>query len=123
MAVGWARDGAVQEQIDATIEDGVEQARRRLPEGESLTECEQCGGRHPRTAAQGRARRTALRRLPVGGRKGAVGPRSPCTTAAAARTASSSDHAPGERALRAASADGPSTGSEPRPAALTGAGY
>ncbi|GIR32229.1 MAG: hypothetical protein CM15mP45_15250 [Deltaproteobacteria bacterium] len=27
MAVGWAREGAVQEQIDATIDDGVELAR------------------------------------------------------------------------------------------------
>jgi phage/conjugal plasmid C-4 type zinc finger TraR family protein len=42
MAVGWARDGAVQEQIDATIEDGVQLARRRLPEGESLASCAQC---------------------------------------------------------------------------------
>ena len=42
MAVGWARDGAVQEQIDATVEDGVQLARSRLPEGESLTHCAQC---------------------------------------------------------------------------------
>ena len=35
MAVGWAREGAVQEQIDATIDDGVELARSRLPKGES----------------------------------------------------------------------------------------
>jgi len=43
MAVGWARDGAVQDQIDATVEDGVELARSRLPEGESLTHCQECG--------------------------------------------------------------------------------
>ncbi|MBU2509795.1 DksA/TraR family C4-type zinc finger protein [bacterium] len=42
MAGGWSRDGAVQEQIDATIEDGVKRARSRLPEGESLTHCEEC---------------------------------------------------------------------------------
>jgi len=42
MAVGWARDGAVQEQIDATIEDGVQRAKNRLPKGESLTHCEEC---------------------------------------------------------------------------------
>ena len=30
MAVGWAREGAVQEQIDATIDDGVELTRSRL---------------------------------------------------------------------------------------------
>ena len=42
MAVGWARDGAVQEQIDAGINDAVKQARSRLPKGESLTHCELC---------------------------------------------------------------------------------
>lgn len=43
MAVGWARDGAVQEQIDASVEDAVARARRRLPKGESLANCEDCG--------------------------------------------------------------------------------
>ena len=43
MATGWARDGAVQEQIDASVEEAVEQARSRLPRGESLTDCEACG--------------------------------------------------------------------------------
>ena len=43
MATGWARDGAVQEQIDASVEDAVELARSRLPRGESLTHCEECG--------------------------------------------------------------------------------
>ncbi len=43
MAVGWSRDGAVQEQIDATVESAVELARSRLPGGESLTHCEECG--------------------------------------------------------------------------------
>ncbi|MFA5495404.1 MAG: DksA/TraR family C4-type zinc finger protein [Porticoccaceae bacterium] len=42
MAVGWARDGAVQDQIDATVEDGVKQARGRLPDGASLSHCEAC---------------------------------------------------------------------------------
>ncbi|MHB9097896.1 MAG: DksA/TraR family C4-type zinc finger protein [Syntrophales bacterium] len=42
MAVGWSRDGAVQEQIDATVESGVQLAKSRLPEGESLTHCEKC---------------------------------------------------------------------------------
>ena len=42
MAVGWSRDGAVQEQIDATVEAGVQLAKSRLPEGESLTHCEEC---------------------------------------------------------------------------------
>ncbi len=43
MAVGWSRDGAVQEQIDATVESAVQLARSRLPDGESLTRCEECG--------------------------------------------------------------------------------
>ena len=42
MAVGWSRDGAVQEQIDATVESAVQLARSRLPDGESLTHCEEC---------------------------------------------------------------------------------
>lgn len=47
MAGGWARDGAVQDQIDASIEDAVQQARNRLPEGESLTHCDECGAEIP----------------------------------------------------------------------------
>lgn len=43
MATGWARDGAVQDQIDASVEDAVELARSRLPKGESLIHCEECG--------------------------------------------------------------------------------
>ncbi|MFC1681667.1 DksA/TraR family C4-type zinc finger protein [Pseudomonadota bacterium] len=42
MAGGWSRDGAVQDQIDASVEDAVRLARSRLPEGESLTYCEEC---------------------------------------------------------------------------------
>jgi len=42
MASGWARDGAVQDQIDASIEDAVKLARSRLPEGKSLAHCEEC---------------------------------------------------------------------------------
>ncbi len=43
MATGWARDGAVQDQIDASVEEAVERARKLLPKGESLTHCEECG--------------------------------------------------------------------------------
>jgi phage/conjugal plasmid C-4 type zinc finger TraR family protein len=44
MAGGWARDGAVQEQIDASIEDELKRLQaRRAPEGESLSECAECG--------------------------------------------------------------------------------
>ena len=42
MAGGWSRDGAVQDQIDASVEDAVALARSRLPTGESLTHCEVC---------------------------------------------------------------------------------
>lgn len=42
MAVGWARDGAVQEQIDASVESEVSRARSLLSRGESLTCCEDC---------------------------------------------------------------------------------
>ena len=42
MAGGFAKDGAVQEQIDATVEDAVDRARGQLPSGESLERCEEC---------------------------------------------------------------------------------
>jgi len=42
MANGWAHDGAVQDQIDATITDGVNRARSRLADGPGLSSCEEC---------------------------------------------------------------------------------
>jgi phage/conjugal plasmid C-4 type zinc finger TraR family protein len=42
MAGGFAKDGAVQDQIDATVEDAVKHARDQLPRGESLKNCEEC---------------------------------------------------------------------------------
>ncbi len=42
MAGGWSRDGAVQEQIDASIEDAVQLARSRLGVGDSAHFCEHC---------------------------------------------------------------------------------
>ncbi len=42
MASGWARDGAVQDQIDASVEDAVKRARSELPQGESLRQCVEC---------------------------------------------------------------------------------
>jgi phage/conjugal plasmid C-4 type zinc finger TraR family protein len=42
MAGGWTRDGAVQDQIDASVGDAVKLARSRLPDGEGLTHCEEC---------------------------------------------------------------------------------
>ena len=43
MAGGWARDGAVEEQIEDSLRDAVAGARARLPAGESLEWCEDCG--------------------------------------------------------------------------------
>ncbi|MBW4936272.1 DksA/TraR family C4-type zinc finger protein [Marinobacter sp. F4206] len=42
MAGGWNRDGAVQDQIDASVEDAVAEARSRLGIGESAAFCEEC---------------------------------------------------------------------------------
>ena len=43
MAGGWARDGAVGEQIDASIQDELARMKaRKSPEGESLTHCAEC---------------------------------------------------------------------------------
>lgn len=52
MAGGWSRDGAVQDQIDASVEDAVQQARSRLPKGESLTHCEECEAKIPEARRQ-----------------------------------------------------------------------
>lgn len=43
MAGGWARDGAVQDQIDDSVSDAVSGARARLPAGESAEFCDDCG--------------------------------------------------------------------------------
>ncbi|WP_404363219.1 DksA/TraR family C4-type zinc finger protein [Marinobacter sp.] len=42
MAGGWSRDGAVQDQIDASVEDAVQRARSQLTAGESAARCEEC---------------------------------------------------------------------------------
>ncbi len=47
MATGWAREGAVQEQIDATVKDAIERAKSQLPAGESLSHCAECGEEIP----------------------------------------------------------------------------
>ena len=52
MAIGWARDGAVQDQIDASVDDAVARARRALRTGESLTHCEDCGAEIPEARRQ-----------------------------------------------------------------------
>ncbi|HNV84397.1 MAG TPA: DksA/TraR family C4-type zinc finger protein [Arenimonas sp.] len=47
MATGWAGDGAVQDQIDATVKDGINRVRSKLPKGESLKRCEECDAKIP----------------------------------------------------------------------------
>jgi phage/conjugal plasmid C-4 type zinc finger TraR family protein len=43
MAGGWARDGAVNEQIEASINDELARLKaRQAPVGESLTYCADC---------------------------------------------------------------------------------
>ena len=60
MASGWAGDGAVQDQIQDSINDEVARARRNLPKGESLHFCEECGEPIPE------ARRSSVRsRIPI----------------------------------------------------------
>ncbi|HTV77543.1 MAG TPA: DksA/TraR family C4-type zinc finger protein [Steroidobacteraceae bacterium] len=43
MATGWAGEGAVNEQIEATVKDAVERARSRMPQGPGLSHCAECG--------------------------------------------------------------------------------
>lgn len=55
MAGGFTKDGAVQEQIDASVADEVTRARQQLPQGESATHCDECDAPIPE------ARRTAMK--------------------------------------------------------------
>ena len=55
MATGWAKDGAVNEQIEASIAEELERMRAKArPSGESFAECAECGEAIPE------ARRKAL---------------------------------------------------------------
>tara|TARA_R110002072_G_scaffold284396_5_gene448772 strand:- start:114540 stop:114806 length:267 start_codon:yes stop_codon:yes gene_type:complete len=54
MAGGWSRDGAVQDQIYASVEEAVERARLGLTSGKSAKVCEECGKTIPE------ARRNAI---------------------------------------------------------------
>jgi len=47
MAGGWSRDGAVQDQIDASVEDEVQRARSQLGGGGSAVDCDECGSAIP----------------------------------------------------------------------------
>ena len=52
MAGGWSSDGAVQDQIDATIEDAVQRARSEIPRGKSLMRCKECDAAIPEARRQ-----------------------------------------------------------------------
>lgn len=54
MAGGWTRDGAVQDQIDDTVNDAVARARANMSGSEGSDYCMECGERIPE------ARRKAL---------------------------------------------------------------
>lgn len=47
MAGGWSKDGAVQDQIDASVEDAVKLARSKLPKGKSAANCYECDAEIP----------------------------------------------------------------------------
>ena len=47
MATGWAKEGAVQDQIDATVKDAIKRAKSLLPTGPSLESCAECGAKIP----------------------------------------------------------------------------
>jgi phage/conjugal plasmid C-4 type zinc finger TraR family protein len=80
MAGGWARDGAVEKQIEDTVADAVKGARAALPAGESLEYCEICGEDIPeprrvalpgvRTCISCQAERDSKRILPGINRRG-----------------------------------------------------
>ncbi len=53
MAGGWAKDGAVQDQIDASISDELQRMKaRKGPVGESLTHCAECDEEIPEARRQ-----------------------------------------------------------------------
>lgn len=52
MAGGFAKDGAVQDQIDATVEDAVKRSRQNIPKGESRRHCDECGSTIPEARRQ-----------------------------------------------------------------------
>lgn len=80
MANGWARDGAVQDQIEDTVSDAVMNARARLPAGEGAECCDGCGEDIPhgrrmalpgiRTCVSCQANRDAAIRTPGFNRRG-----------------------------------------------------
>ena len=49
MATGWAKEGAVQDQIDATVTDAIRRTQSRLPQGPALSHCAECGVEIPQS--------------------------------------------------------------------------
>jgi phage/conjugal plasmid C-4 type zinc finger TraR family protein len=47
MATGWAKEGAEQDQIDATVKDAINRAKSQLPVGPSFESCAECGAKIP----------------------------------------------------------------------------
>jgi phage/conjugal plasmid C-4 type zinc finger TraR family protein len=47
VAVGWAKDGAEQDEIDAAVNSEIARARSNLAKGEGLRTCEECGEEIP----------------------------------------------------------------------------
>ncbi len=47
MATGWAGDGAVQDQIDATVNDAIKRVRSNMRQGPSFKHCEECAVKIP----------------------------------------------------------------------------
>lgn len=43
MAKGWGSEDAATEQMQHTLDDAVSRARSQLPQGESATQCDECG--------------------------------------------------------------------------------
>ena len=80
MAGGWARDGAVEQQIEDTVKDAVLRARALTPSGESAEECDDCGEPIPkkrraalpgvRTCVACQSARDATRRVAGSNRRG-----------------------------------------------------
>lgn len=52
MATGWAGDGAVQDQIDATVKDAISRVQSQLPHGPSRTHCADCEAEIPEARRQ-----------------------------------------------------------------------
>jgi len=52
MASGWAHEGAVLEQIDATVLDGIARARHGLSSGPGLSHCADCAAEIPEARRQ-----------------------------------------------------------------------